>query len=568
MWDLLKVIGFLERFSRQIPHARASLAVIIVTGMVSGVAQAGLVALINTALVGSSSTAAAMGWLFAALCLLLPLFGFVSEVLLVRLIQRALNDLRMRLCRRILASPLRHLEELGAPRLLATLTTDVTNITEAFGTIPYLCTHMTMVAGCLLYLGWLSPAMLLGLVVVMGLGIVGYQVPVLKGLQHRSLARAEADELFLHLRGVTEGAKELKMHTPRRLLFLKDHLEATSEKLQLREATAFTLFAGATAWGRVFFFISIGLLLFVVPKIQPVGRAVLIGYCVTLIQMIAPLDGILNGLPRLGGAKVSARKIEELGLALDAQARDDEPSGRATQESWRRLELEGVTHSYYREGEGKTFTLGPIDLAFAPGEIVFFIGGNGSGKTTFAKILLGLYSSETGRVLLDGEAIAERNGEAYRRLFSPVFADFFLFDRLVGLDGAAADQRARALLAELQLEHKVRVEGGRLSTADLSQGQRKRLALLTAYLDDRPIYLFDEWAADQDPFFKEIFYEHLVPELKAKGKTVFVVSHDDRYYHVADRLIKFTNGQVEYDVSNREPRGAKLMQAYAAEKMA
>src|SRR5262249_45087385 len=118
---------------------------------------------------------------------------------------------------------------------------------------------------------------------------------------------------------------------------------------------------------------------------------------------------------------------------------------------------------------------------------------------------------------------------------------------LFGLDAGALDQDARKYLSDLHLDHKVRVEGGRLSTTELSQGQRKRLALLTAYLEDRPIYLFDEWAADQDPYFKEILYLHPLPELKGRGKTVFVISHDDRYFHVADRVIKLEYGQIEFD---------------------
>jgi len=128
-----------------------------------------------------------------------------------------------------------------------------------------------------------------------------------------------------------------------------------------------------------------------------------------------------------------------------------------------------------------------------------------------------------------------------------VFADFFLFEALLGLTSPALDRRAQAYLQRLALTDKVRIEQGRLSTLDLSQGQRKRLALLTAYLEDRPVYVFDEWAADQDPFFKNVFYMELLPELKASGKTIFVISHDDRYYHLADRLIKLEDGQVVSD---------------------
>jgi putative ATP-binding cassette transporter len=215
---------------------------------------------------------------------------------------------------------------------------------------------------------------------------------------------------------------------------------------------------------------------------------------------------------------------------------------------WESIELEGVTHTYHRERENSSFTLGPIDVTLWPGEIVFLIGGNGSGKTTLAKLLTGLYAPESGEIRLNGQVVKPENVEQYRQNFSAVFSDFYLFERFLGLHHVDIDEHVRRYLTQLQLDHKVEVKDGMLSTTDLSQGQRKRLALLTAYLEDRPIYLFDEWAADQDPLFKDIFYLQLVPELKARGKTVIIISHDDRYYHVGDRVIKLEDGTLFSDL--------------------
>ena len=204
-------------------------------------------------------------------------------------------------------------------------------------------------------------------------------------------------------------------------------------------------------------------------------------------------------------------------------------------------------HTYHSEEKDEAFILGPIDLTLRPGELVFFIGGNGSGKTTLAKLLLGLYAPESGEVLLDGKPITEENRDHYRQIFTAVFSDFYLFDSLLGIESQQLDEKALEYLKQLQLTHKVQVKDGALSTTKLSQGQRKRLALLTAYLEDRPIYLFDEWAADQDPLFKQIFYYELLPELKARGKTVLVISHDDRFYEVGDRIVKLEYGKIVYD---------------------
>jgi putative ATP-binding cassette transporter len=188
-----------------------------------------------------------------------------------------------------------------------------------------------------------------------------------------------------------------------------------------------------------------------------------------------------------------------------------------------------------------------LTLTFDPGEVVFLVGGNGSGKSTLGKILTGLYPPEKGEIRLNGRPVTDENRDNYRQLFSSVFSDFYLFENLLGLRAEGLDERARGFLTQLHLEHKVKVRAGQLSTIDLSQGQRKRLALLTAYLEDRPFYFFDEWASDQDPQFKDLFYRELVPELRARGKTIVVITHDDRYFPLADRVIKLDYGQLMYE---------------------
>ncbi|MBH9340157.1 cyclic peptide transporter, partial [Pseudomonas aeruginosa] len=85
---------------------------------------------------------------------------------------------------------------------------------------------------------------------------------------------------------------------------------------------------------------------------------------------------------------------------------------------------------------------------------------------------------------------------------------------------------------------------GNFSTPDLSTGQRKRLALINAWLEERPVLVFDEWAADQDPAFRRVFYTELLPDLKRQGKTIIVISHDDRYFEMADQLIRLSAGKV------------------------
>lgn len=256
-------------------------------------------------------------------------------------------------------------------------------------------------------------------------------------------------------------------------------------------------------------------------------------------------------------------KIDALGLSLSAAAASDQegstriPATELDLRGWRRLDLVGLTHHYAREGDERPFRLGPIDLTFRPGEVTFLVGGNGSGKTTLALLLLGLYRPESGRILLDGVPIDDSNREAYRQLFSTVFSDFHLFDSLLGLEQDNLDGVARVYLERLQLDTKVRIEGGSFSTQALSQGQRKRLALLTAYVEDRPFYLFDEWAADQDPLFRKVFYTELLPDLKARGKAVLVITHDDRYFSRADRCVRLDVGRLVDPLETAEVDGKR-----------
>jgi len=255
----------------------------------------------------------------------------------------------------------------------------------------------------------------------------------------------------------------------------------------------------------------------------------------------------MSSLSVFSRAAIALRKVESLGLSLGAQARETADAGPARPgpaSAFRRLDLLGVTHAYPREQGEDHFVLGPLHLTFPAGELVFLVGGNGSGKSTLAKIVTGLYPPEAGEIRRDGHPVTHANRDDRRQLFSVVLADFDLFASLLGLQPPRLDARADDYLARLHLRHKVQVADGRRSTTAWSQGQRKRLALLTAYLEDRPFYVFDEWAADQAPLFKETFYRHLLPERRDRGKAVLLITHDDRYFHLADRVLKLDYGQL------------------------
>jgi putative ATP-binding cassette transporter len=538
----MKIIYFLMQHSRRI------LVLAILAGIVSGAANTGLLAIINAAL-NNVSTKTSLALTFIALCLLVPVSRIAGELLLAYLGQGALFRLRMELSRQILGVPLRKLEELGPHRLMSALTDDVPSITNIVTVIPLLCINIAVAISCLVYMAWLSLPMFGAVIALIVLGIVSYQLPVVKSFQYILLARREGDNLYNHFRALTEGIKELKTHSSRRQAFLNEVLRNTALNFKKHNLAGQSIYTIAASWGQLLVFVVIGLLIFSLSGWISADRVVLSGFTLAVLYLMTPLQVIMNTLPNMGRAGVALKNVEELGLSLTPSntEKDADEKLLTSGPAWRSIELCDVTHTYQREDEEIPFVLGPINLNFRAGELVFLTGGNGSGKTTLAKLMIGLYAPEAGELRLNGKVVSDELMDYYRQHFAVVFSDFYLFDTFLGLKADELDEKARQYLRQLQLDHKVDVKDGALSTTNLSQGQRKRLALLTAYLEDRPIYVFDEWAADQDPYFKEIFYYHLLPELKANGKTVIAITHDDRYYHVGDRVIKLDSGKIVYD---------------------
>jgi putative pyoverdin transport system ATP-binding/permease protein len=537
----MKLITFLIRFSWRIA------AIAAITGFLSGTASAGLIALISHA-VSYQSSSSTMTFIsgFIGVSVVALITSIISQVMLIRLSHQAVFHLRMHLIRQILASELSHLEQLGNPRLLATLTEDVQAITSAVYILPLLCIDLAIVAGCLFYITWLSWAALLLVLALLAVAILTCYRLLNRGDKWLALAREEEDHLFKHFRSTTEGIKELKSHYQRQHMFLAQEVEVTAAKFRRYNIRGLTLFASASSLGKLLFFFATGFVLFALPKLILLPPEAISGYVLAFIYLIVPMENINNSFPFISQANIALRKIEALGLSLsDRPELSAVPPPILTQ--WQSLEFREVIYPYRRSPEDSPFVLGELNLTFQPGELVFIVGGNGCGKSTFAKVLTGLYIPQSGAIVIDGQQITSQNRQWYRQHFASVFSDFFLFERLFGLEQISLDHLAKDYLSKLQLDHKVTISEGRLSTTALSQGQRKRLALLTACLEDRPIYLFDEWAADQDPVFKELFYTQFLLDLKEQGKTIFVISHDDHYFYLADRLIKLDSGKVEFD---------------------
>jgi putative ATP-binding cassette transporter len=323
----MQLITLLLRYSRTL------FFLVVITGIISGISNTAIIALINTSLTQAGPSPGTMARAFIALCLLLPLSRFASQALLARLAQGTIFQLRMKLCRQVLAAPLRQMEEIGIPRLLATLTDDIRAISDALISIPILCIMLAVVIGCLSYLAWLSPMVLLLVLGFMGVVIATYQLLVMKGTRFFRLARADQDALFNHLRSLTEGAKELKLHRGRLKEFFSESLRPTAESFQRHNVSGLTMYAIANSWGQVLLLALIGMLMFVLFEINYIDIHTLTGYILVLLSLLTPLDVILNVGPQLARANVALKNAQSLGLSLTAGSAEGEVDARRKDEA-------------------------------------------------------------------------------------------------------------------------------------------------------------------------------------------------------------------------------------------
>ena len=519
----------------------------IVLGVVGGASVAGLLSVVNRGLYATQGDVATLLFAFAGLCLLILIGSIGADISANYVGQRIIAELRKSLAAKILAAPIDQLEIYRTHRLIPVLTQDVDTISDFAFFFSSFFVSLVITFGCMVYLATLSwPLFLItGLVII--LGSLAHAFARTRGVRGFNAARDSEDELQKHYRAIAEGAKELRLNRVRRQRVYVEQLQRTVDLISTVQVKSINLFVTARALGTMLFFVVIGVALTLRPFLWPDSpAAVSSGFVLVLLYMRGPIDQVIGILPSLGRAQVAMRRIAELSeqfstpepdlLAAPSAASD----GAGKIES---IELRGVSYGFRAVPGSTPFVLGPIDLHVRQGDIVFIVGENGSGKTTLIKLLLGLYAPQSGAVLRDGLPVETETRDDYRQLFTTIFSDYYLFEDLLQGAGIVPDAAER-YLERLEVAHKVSVENGKFTTTDLSTGQRKRLALMNAWLEERPVLVFDEWAADQDPAFRHIFYTELLPDLKRMGKTIIVISHDDRYFGVADHLVRLRHGKV------------------------
>ena len=548
--------------------SRRNMLVIVVLGAISGFAGAGLIALISELFSKSESLSRDEllrgSMALALVVVLMVVLDILARYLLTSHTAQIHRDLHFNFAQQILARRLRDIEKIGVARLITIYTEDMAMVGAASLSIAGVGTSIFVVIGCLGYLLWISPGMLVSVLLVIITASFAY-----KAMHEHSinLARESMHQRDIHVnqfKSIVHGIKELKLNFERRKHYVRQEFFPTLEAHKVAHVRSSFIFSLGNAWTQIVYFgFMITALLYIVLTSE--SPAVLGPFLIVALFMRSYTTTIMNAIPVWSRAGVALERLSQDGFStipLDGKLNKPEtqlvPEGEKLQ-----LEVTDLMYSYRNESDDRNFTIGPLNLTLNSGELIFVVGHNGAGKTTFAKLLSGLFENETGLIKCNGTAITAELQSSYQELFSVIFTDPFIFEQLIisdefltSADGVNA--RIDQYLEKLQINNKVTVNSNRLNSTDLSHGQRKRLALLMASLENKQILIFDEWAENQDPAFKEVFYRELLPELRDSGKLVVVISHESQYFDVADRVITLKAPDSSTSIESDIQTGSKL----------
>lgn len=550
----------LELFSSYSPN---KVFVAVVTGALAGIAYALLIPVIMSSLnapdagltVVDGHDYQVFGFyiahpkfavVFFALCLLILLLRTISQVLLTRISIDVTTELRQNLYKRISRTSIASLELHGSSRLIQAMTNDVQRIVFGASMIPGLLVELSTLVGLLGFLCYISQKVFVLVVIMIIIGAVTFQAPMVLSARYMTRARLYMDDLQDGFRGLIDGAKELKLNRDKSENFIKSQLLHNERKIVDADKAGLTISQIATNYGDMITFFVMGIIAFAFINYNSISVTELTEVIMVLLYITGPVGFILNVFPQVARAKISLDRIQT--LFDDLPAENIQTTIKPIKE-WHTLHLRSVCYRHSgAEIDGGSelngFGVGPINAEIRRGQITFIVGGNGSGKSTLAKVISLHYPAGSGEIAFDDVAVTSETINSYRQEIACIYSDYYLFKELHSSavkDEELLDQ-INSFLERLELKNKVDYRDGQFTTLNLSDGQKRRLALLVSFLDDKSLYLFDEWAADQDPHFKEVFYFEILPVLKAQGKAVVAISHDDRFFKVADQILYMENG--------------------------
>jgi putative ATP-binding cassette transporter len=515
----------------------------VILALLSGISSAAVLATINSAAASLHDRDRTL-WALVIFGIVIIIYGLSQKSLMLLaadLGERLVENLRIEFIERLQAAELLEVENLNRSEIYGALGSELQAVSDGALNLIIIGQALVLVVVVMVYVAWLSLAAAIIAVVFVAAGASFY---IARSKEIRDQMRQIFQLQTQLLEGYTdflEGFKEVKLNTEKSIA-LTNHIRRLSRELTERQLGTRALFATDFVASQITFFLLPGVMVFVVPMFSQASAATVAMTTTSILFLIGPIGTVVGSLPALQRVNAAAETILSVEGRLSEIGRAPVATG-VRFDSFERVTFDSVIFRYPTIGDEIGFTVGPINLNIRRNQLVFITGGNGSGKSTLLKLITGLYLPTGGAIFLDDQVIGPENVVAYRNLFAAIFSDYHLFHKLYGvgdIDVAAAAE----LLELLEIAHKARVAGRAFDTLALSTGQRKRLAMVALLLENRPINVFDEWAADQDPRLREKFYRVILPQLRAAGKTVIVVTHDERYFDVADFRVHLEEGQL------------------------
>lgn len=462
-----------------------------------------------------------------------------------RLIEAALHRIKLRVADKITRAELDTLERVKGAEICDRITDNTSFISETSGLISGMMQSAFLLVFAALYLGSRFPAALALVVLLGGAGAMKF-VTARREFGVNTRRAMEQRVVFLdRLTDLLAGFKEIQFGRRRRR-DVREHVVQASDWVRASSASASNLRSDGVFIANAILFVLLAAVVYTLRlrfNIEPSLMADIVGAVMFLWR---PFMAFMLGIMPYVRANMALEQIEALERKLEHAASEGAPRKDA-EDPWRgpitSIEVRKIRYAYPAEDKDDRFRIGPLSFRIDAGSVLFIVGGNGSGKSTLLKVLTGLYAPQAGELVLDGIVVRRENVASYREKISAIFSDFHLFAKLYGLAGID-EEAVHRLIARMRLEGQTAFVNRRFSKLTLSTGQRKRVAMIVALLEDRPICVFDEWAADQDPEFRQYFYDELLPMLRREGKTVIVVSHDDRYFHRADHILTMEDGRI------------------------
>ncbi|TRX50036.1 cyclic peptide export ABC transporter [Fulvivirga sp. M361] len=527
---------------------------VILFSILSGLANVVIIVMVTSSL----QTAVELKYLTFYYLLILGIYLFGRRFVQVKLIRFARGlvfDLRVKMIEKIFSTSYQKFEKISRGRVYTVLNDDINTIGESTNIVMLLITSVITALGAFVYLASIAFwATALTVLLIIILAVV-YAVVAQRTEQYFEKARDERTTFMQLVSGMVDGYKEISLRHNKKLQY-KDDVSQSADRYRQKSSTADVSFVNAFLVAESLLVVLLGAVAFGMPEVFPTIKSYsLMSFVIVLLYLIGPINGILTSVPSIMNLRVSWNRIQQFLAEIPANL-DLQKVTEPVIPHIKSFTMKGVKYEYENKNGERHFSIGPIDFEAKAGEIIFIVGGNGSGKTTLAKIITGLYEVQEGTIRINDKP---QKNAALGEYFSAVFSPPYVFEKLYDINLIEKKDALLSYLKLLDLDQKVTIKGNRYSTVNLSTGQRKRLALLQCYLEDAPIFLFDEWAADQDPEYRVFFYNTLLPEMKRTGKIVLAITHDDHYFHLADRVLKMNNGKLEKYIAKDQPLKHELI---------